>query len=125
MAADLYNRFKTDSTIWRAKERIFLAINSNPPFVMNTVGSYLYDYRKPIYAGKEEFFLENSYDAELWASVNEEKADLSKYIIPKIKEAWKTLKPKEKEDYKAVVTSLLDDYVDYLIAVKTQKTVGR
>ena len=94
-----------------------LAINANPPFVMGAVGPYLYDYRTKIYAGDEGFFLENEYDAEIKAGVNEEKVELTKYIIPKIKEAWKKLTTEERKDYKSTVSTLLDDYVDYRIAV--------
>jgi hypothetical protein len=125
LAVDLSQRHKSDVLIWRAKERAMTVINYNPTFVMEIVGEYLFQYRDKIYEGDESFFLENDYDAELKAGVKEEKVDQSRYIIPKVKETWKTLTDKDKESYWALVNGLLDDYVDYLIAKKMAAKVSK
>jgi hypothetical protein len=113
LTTDLYQRHKSDSVIWRAKERIFTAVEVSPLFVMDSVGAYLYKYRNEVYAGDEKFFVENSYDTDLKASVVEEKADLTKYIIPKVKDVWKGLTPEERTNYRETVVALLDSYVEY------------
>jgi hypothetical protein len=95
----------------------------DPLFVIDAVGPYLYSYREQIYnldENAEAFFLENDFDTELKASVNQEKADMVSYLIPKAKECARTLPPNEKEEYKALVVSLLDDYIEYLAAVSAK-----
>jgi hypothetical protein len=113
LTMDLYERHKNDATIYRAKARIMTAIDVSPLFVLGAVGEYLYKFREEIYAGDDKFFLSNDYDDEMKAAVKQEKADLSKYIIPKVKEAWKTLSETDKTQYKENVIALLDDYVEY------------
>jgi len=116
LTCDLAVRFPTDATIARAKKRVLLAIDVEPLAVINTAGPYLYDYREQIYAGDDQFFIENDYDAELKQSVDSEKADLTAYIIPRVKEAWGAAGEAEKASYLDTVQALLDAYVEYLAA---------
>jgi hypothetical protein len=121
LARDLAKRYPTDAVVFRAQKRVMTVIAVDPLFVINTVGPYLYSYREQIYNlddKAEAFFLENDYDAELKASVNEEKADMVSYLIPKAKECVRTLPPDEREEYKELIVSMLDAYIEHLAAVR-------
>ena len=122
LARDIAARYPEDATADRAKKRIMTVIDVDPLYVIDTVGPYLYAYRDQIFAlndpaagaRMEDFFLENSFDAELQASVVQETADLVSYVIPKLKERVRALPPEEKRQYKELVIALLDDYIEYL-----------
>jgi hypothetical protein len=119
LTRDLGKRYPNDAMFSRAQKRVMTVIAVDPLFVIDAVGPYLYNYRDQIYnldENAESFFLENSFDTELKASINQEKADMVGYIIPKVKECARTLPADEKEQYKALVVALLDDYVEYLAA---------
>ena len=120
LARDLAKRYPNDAMVFRAHKRSTTVIAVNPLLVIDTVGPYLYSYREQIYNLDEAFFLENDFDAELKASVDQDKADMVSYLIPKAKECARTLPPNEKEEYKALVVSLLDDYIEYLAAVRAK-----
>src|SRR3989338_2325099 len=97
LVKDLAARHPTDATIHRAYKRMMTVISFEPLFVINSVGPYLYSYRTEIYSLEsddvETFFLENDFDTELKRSINQEKAELVKYIIPKAKECARSLNP--------------------------------
>jgi len=117
LTRDLSQRHPNDAMIYRAEKRIMAVIDLDPLFVIDAVGPYLYHYREQIYnldKKNEEFFLENTYDTELKAAVNQEKVDMVSYIIPKAKETARTLPPHEMQQYKDLVVNLLDDYIEYL-----------
>jgi hypothetical protein len=116
LTRDLARRHPADATIFRAQKRIMAVIAVSPLFVIDTVGPYLYRYREQIYQGAEAFFIENSFDAELKACIDQEKADMVSYIIPRAKECARALPADEKEQYKELVVALLDDYLEYLAA---------
>ena len=123
LARDLAKRYPTDAMVFRAQKRITTIIAVDPLLVIDTVGPYLYSDREQIYnldEQAESFFLENDFDAELKASVDHEKADMVSYLIPKAKECARTLPPAEKEEYKSLVVSLLDDYIEYLAVVRAK-----
>jgi Zn-dependent M32 family carboxypeptidase len=113
LATSLGKQFPEDATVARAQKRINLAIDVDPIFILKNVGSYLIKYHKEISANDEKFFLENDYDAELRAGIKEEKVTEVKIIMPKIKEAWKTLSDKDKDAYKKHVNDMLDLYLEY------------
>jgi len=117
MTCELVVRHPTDATIDRAKKRILMAMDMDPILIIDAVGPYLYKFKDGIYAGDADFFIENDYDAEIKQSVNAEKADLTLYIIPKVKTAWLESGPDEREAYKETVQALLDTYLDYLAIV--------
>jgi hypothetical protein len=119
LVRELHKRFPNDPTVFRIKQRIMTAIDIEPLFVLKIVGPYLYNYREQIFSlnnddKSEDFFLENSYDSEIKASINEKKAELVTYLIPKVKECIKLLEPSEKKEYKQLVINLLDEYIEYL-----------
>lgn len=123
LARDLAKRYPADAMVSRAQKRAMNVIAVNPIFVIDSVGPYLYNYREQIYnldEKAESFFLENDFDTELKASVNQEKADMVSYLIPKAKDCARTLPPAEKEEYKALVVSLLDDYIEYLASIRAK-----
>jgi hypothetical protein len=120
LTRDLARRHPSDALIDRAHKRVMTAIAIDPLFVINSVGPYLYSYRAQIYnlstpdGSAESFFLENSFDNEIKASVDQNKADMVSYIIPKAKECARTLPPGEKQEYKNLVIAMLDEYIEYL-----------
>ena len=123
LVRDVARQYPNDPTIHRARTRAMTVIDLDPLFVIESVGPYLYTYREQVYAleGKgstEEFFLERSYDTELKASVDQEKADLVQYIIPKAKECARALTPDRKREYIELIVGLLDEYIEYLAAKK-------
>lgn len=113
---DLVKRFPNDATIARIQKRINLSIDVTPLFVIKTTGEYLYAFKDQIYKADADFFLENDYDREVKQAVNEEKADLAKYVMPKVKEAWRKLDEDSRKEYAEYVAALLDDYIDYRLA---------
>lgn len=123
LARDLSKRFPCDPMVFRAQKRTMAVIEVFPIFVIESVGPYLYSYREQIYSDAEngdEFFLENTFDAELKESVNQEKADMVSYLIPKAKECARTLPPDERKEYRDLVVSMLDDYIEYLAVINGQ-----
>ena len=114
MVLKLVTLYPTDPRIDRAKKRVMLAVDIDPISIMHNVGPYLYKYRTQIYAGNDQFFIDNTYDAEFAESVDAEKADLSAYIMPKAKCAWRESGSLERHTYKETVQELLDLYVEYL-----------
>jgi hypothetical protein len=112
-ATTLGKQFPQDAFVARAQKRINLAVEADPVYILDNVGAYLVKYNKEIDGGDEKFFLENDYDAELRAGVKEEKVAEVKIIMPKIKDAWKTLDDKTKESYKRHVKEMLGHYLDY------------
>lgn len=119
LACELVTRYPSDATIARAKKRIMLAIDMDPIFIITTVGPYLYKYKEGIYANDGDFFIENDYDVELKESVDAERADLTSYIIPKVKTAWKESDDAGRGVYMETVQTLLDQYLEYLATLDT------
>jgi hypothetical protein len=116
---DLVRRFPNDAAIVRAKKRIMLAISADPIYIIkDVVGPILYTYRKEIFSGNDAFFMANTYKEHFETGENKDNIDLSAYIIPKVKEAWKVSTKGVRDQYKETVQDLLDDYLDYLAAVK-------
>jgi hypothetical protein len=128
LTCDLARRYPNDAMVYRAEKRIMAVVDFYPLFVIDEVGPYLYKYRKQIFAlhdanaaaAAEAFFMDNTYDTDLKASVNQEKADMVSYIIPKAKECARSLPALEKQQYIDAIVSLLDDYIEYL----SEKTAG-
>ena len=120
LARDLVVRCPNDATIYRAEKRIMTGIAVDPLYVINAVGPYLLRYQKEIYSSDadatEKFFLENTFDAELKASVDQEKAELVSYIIPRAKAVARTMNAAEKQGYMELVVQLLDDYIEFKTA---------
>lgn len=127
LTADLCKRFPEDAKIVRVKKRIALAVDTSPLFVIDLTGGYLYEYRTQIYGAaddltKADFFLENKYDKEIKSAKSEEKTDIVKYIMPKVKDAWSQMDTKGKQVYADCVAELLDDYIEYKLLAAKAKT---
>ena len=123
LARDLSKRFPGDPMVFRAQKRTMAVIDVFPIFVIDSVGPYLYSYREQIYSDKdngEEFFLENNFDAELKESINQEKADMVSYLIPKAKECARSMPPDERKEYRDLVVLMLDDDIEYLAILNGQ-----
>jgi hypothetical protein len=130
LTIDLARRYRGDADVYRAKERIMTVVAYDPLFVINEVGPYLYKYREQIYQietdseAVEEFFLGQDFKAEFDECTNKDKIDLVKALLPKVKATVRTLQASsadEKQQYKALIVSLLDDYVEYLAALHEAK----
>ena len=122
ITTDLMRRFPEDPIVYRAHKRIVTIIGIDPKLVIDICGPYLYQYRDKIYSDdvdeSSSFFIENEYDREIKESSGGEKLELAKYIIPKMKECALTLPYDEKKQYKEFASNLLDDYIEYLAAIK-------
>lgn len=122
LVIDLAKRYPNDPQVDRVKKRALTAISVDPHMVITTVGKHLYTYQEKIYNCDEDaetFFMENNFDRELVESGD--KVDLISYIIPKVKECARGLPKNEKEAYKQYIVSMLDDYLEYIFIIKTQK----
>lgn len=117
LITDLARRHPNDAVIARAQKRVNTAIDVSPLYVIDTMGGYLNKYAVQIYARDADFFVDNDYDAEIKQGVKQEKLDLVLYIMPKVKDAWRTLKLDAQKKYFDAVVELLSDYTDYLALV--------
>jgi len=122
ITTDLMRRFPEDPVVYRAHKRIITIIGIDPKMVIDICGPYLYQYRDKIYSDdvdeSSSFFIENEYDREIKESSGGEKLELAQYIIPKMKECALTLPLDEKRQYKEFAINLLDDYIEYVAAIK-------
>jgi len=122
ITTDLMRRFPDDPVVYRAHKRIITIISIDPKMVIDLCGPYLYQYRDKIYSEdvdeSSSFFIENEYDKEIKESSGGEKLELAKYIIPKMKECALSLPFDEKKQYKEFASNLLDDYIEYIAAIK-------
>lgn len=122
LVRDLEARLGGDLLVTRAVRRANIALSEAPIFVIESVGPYLARYGKQIYALRgagadaEDFFLEQSYDADVLAAPASEKRDLVTYIIPLVKRAARGMGGAERAEYRERVVALLDSYLDYLPA---------
>ena len=117
LTVDLYARSRepgADATLWRARERVMLAIDQSPLFCIDRAGDYLYRYRDQIYSRDEKFLAETDYDRDLKAGTNAGRVDLVRYIIPRAKQMALALSPEDRGDYFLQVQAMLDDYIEYL-----------
>lgn len=116
LVSDLHERNKNDPVVHRVKTKVFAAVDFQPVLVVDIVGGYLLPYAEQIYADTataERFFIKNEFDGELAEAVDKEKLDFSKYVIPLVKSAWRSLPADKKDDYRSRVQGLLTDYLDY------------
>ena len=114
---EMSSLFPDDDVIIRAKKRTSLAIDQFPTWVINEVGMQLFKYYEQIERKDVQFFLENNYDREMSKTVKEspDTAKLSEYLIPKIKETWRSLDNNKRTVYYKNVFMLLTHYVEFLI----------
>ncbi len=114
---EMSSLFPTDDVVIRAKKRTSLAIDQFPTWVINEVGMHLFKYYEQIERKDVEFFLENNYDREMAKTVrdNPDTAKLSEYLVPKIKETWRSLDKNKQTIYYGNVFKLLTHYVEFLV----------
>lgn len=107
--------FPNDAIMARANKRIIFAVNEFPIWVIDEVGLHLMKYSEQIDNGDEKFFLKNEYDEEIQENIrnNPETAELTIYIIPKVKDAWRKSDKEARDMYMSAIQSMLDNYVDY------------
>lgn len=114
---EMSSLFPTDDVVIRAKKRTSLAIDQFPTWVINEVGMHLFKYYEQIERKDVNFFLENNYDREMAKTVrdNPDTAKLSEYLVPKIKETWRSLDKNKQTIYYGNVFKLLTHYVEFLV----------
>jgi hypothetical protein len=117
MVNEMASKYPGDDIIIRGKKRVSLVTDKCPVFVVSEMGAHLFRYHKQIQAKDVRFFLENSYDKEMAHSIktNPEAASLSAYLMPKVKESWKTLDEEEQDEYYKRIINLLSMSIQYQI----------
>jgi hypothetical protein len=100
------------------RRKVFVAIDLAPVQVVEEVGYYLYEYRGPIYAGDDEFFLRHTFSADYAAAVDVEKADLVFVVIGKLRHVLAEADPPTRALYRAEVVKMLDIFLDYWLATR-------
>jgi hypothetical protein len=113
LANNLSAMFPNDAMVERIRKRIFVASDIDPLLIIRLSGPYLFRYEKEIYAQNSAFLLENDYDAEIKASVHKERQDAVCYLIPRVKEAVRTLPDADKKRYMSTIIDMLDNYVEF------------
>ena len=107
------NFIPDDPKVYRINKRIMLAIQMNPLFTFNKVGSYLYKYRNFIYdSSTEDLLLEWNF-VEAHNENDKEVEDVSLLVISELKRCIQKMNKEEKTYYRKLVSSLLDDYIEY------------
>lgn len=107
------NYIPDDPRVYRVNKRIMLIIQMDPLFTFNKVGSYLYKYRDFIYdASTEELLLKWDF-IEAYDENDKELEDVSLLIISEFKRCMQKMNPDQKDYYRKMVASLLDDYIEY------------
>lgn len=115
LTLDMKKRFPKDAMVDRIEKRINLAASIDPLFVMKTVGDYIVAYEGQISDRDEKFFLEKSFDEEIDEGTKQDKIDMVKYLMPKIKEKFKSLDKGDRESYFDTISEMLEAYVTYKI----------
>lgn len=127
LVRDLARRCPDDAMVASTARRVGVGIQHCPLEPIGTVGPYLYQYREQIIrlapdqgaaaaAAAEEFFMANTFDAELGQATDQKKASLASYIIPRAKACARTLPAAEKREFLDRIVFLLGTYVAYLHA---------
>jgi hypothetical protein len=102
-----------DPKIYRINKRIMLAIQFDPLFTFNKVGSYLYKYRNFIYDASTEEMLLNWNFVEVYDEDDKELEDVSIMVILELKKCMNNMNLEQKNYYRSLVANLLDDYIEY------------
>lgn len=102
-----------DPKVYRVNKRIMLAIQLDPGLTFHKVGSYLYKYRDFIYdASTEDLLLKWEFKEEINNS-EPEVAEVSTLVISEFKRCMIKMNIEQKNYYRKMVASLLDDYLEY------------
>ena len=103
-----------DPKIYRINKRIMLAIQLDPSFTFNKVGSYLYKYRDFIYDSTTEELLLKWDFVEAYDENDKELEDVSLLVINELKRCMSKMTKEQKDHYRKLVANLLDDYIEYV-----------
>lgn len=107
------NYIPEDPKVYRVNKRVMLAIQFDPGFTFNKVGSYLYKYRDFIYDSSTEDLLLKWEFVEAFDEDDKELEDVSLLVISELKRCMIKMNPEQKDYYRKMVSSLLDDYIEY------------
>lgn len=107
------NYIPDDPKIYRMNKRIMMAIQYEPLFTFNKVGSYLYKYKDFIYDSSTEELLMKWEFEEALDNDDKEVEDVSLLVISELKRCMISMDNEQKKYYRGIVSSLLDDYLEY------------
>jgi hypothetical protein len=129
LARNLVRQYPTDPVVGRTHQRIVTVVKIDPLLAIGIVGPYLMKYADQVYAleasdNAEQFFLENSFDAEIREG-DKQKADTVMYLIPKVKECARSLPAEAKKEYKQHIIAMLDNYLEYKVALAESQAARR
>ncbi len=106
------NYIPDDPKIYRVNKRIMLAIQYDPAFTFEKVGSYLYKYKDFIYDSSTEDLL-LAWEFPEAKSKDKEIEDVSILVISELKRCLMNMNKEQRDYYRKLVSSLLDDYLEY------------
>lgn len=113
LVKEAMNYVPEDPKIYRVNKRIMLAIQLDPGFTFHKVGGYLYKYRDFIYdASTEDLLLKWDFKEEI-DDTEPELAEVSVLVISEFKRCMVKMNTEQKDYYRKMVASLLDDYLEY------------
>lgn len=107
------NYIPDDPRVYRVNKRIMLAIQMDPLFTFNKVGANLYKYRNFIYDASTEDLLLTWDFVEAYDKNDKELEDVSLLVISEFKRVMVKMNKEQKDYYRKMVASLLDDYIEY------------
>ena len=113
LVAKLAELYPKDPMVYRIKQRIHLALEVDPLFIVRISGPQLLRYSDQIYAKDVAFFLSNDYDIEIKESVDAGRLEAANYLIPKVKQGAMDLPEPERKKYMDVIIDMLDNYVEF------------
>lgn len=107
------NYIPEDPKVYRVNKRVMLAIQYDPGFTFNKVGSTLYKYRDLIYDASTEDLLYKWDFVEAYDEEDKELEDVSLLVISELKRCMSKMNKEQKDYYRKMVINLLDDYIEY------------
>lgn len=102
-----------DPKIYRVNKRVMLAIQLDPGLTFQMVGEILYKYKDFIYDESTENLLLQWDFVESHNQEDKEVEDVSMMVISELKRCLSNMNPEQKKYYRKMVSSLLDDYIEY------------
>lgn len=105
-----------DPRIYRINKRIMLAIQMEPGLTINKVGELLYKYKDFIYdASTEDLMFQWDFSKEIITD-SKETEDVALMVMFELKRALQSMSLDQRKYYRAMIISLLDDYLEYKCA---------
>jgi hypothetical protein len=113
IVGDIKRAYPSDVKVIRTHKALSLLSDAGPIDTMKKTGKYLYKYRKQIMIGGD-FFNTHDFGADLDGISDSDEADLTGYIIAKVRELAPSLTKEERGLYLDSVRDMLDYYLEYL-----------